>query len=42
MEADDGLDELNYNERKLDREAEKFQRERLKSVQWLKGLGAAN
>ncbi|MBL6755313.1 MAG: DinB family protein [Planctomycetes bacterium] len=42
VEADDGLDELNYNERKLDREAEKFQRERLKSVQWLKGLGAAN
>jgi len=42
VEADDGLDELNYNERVLDRESERFQRERLKSVQWLKGLGAAN
>jgi len=42
VESEDGLDELNYNERQLDREAEKFQRERLKSVQWLKGLGAAN
>ncbi|MEM1452154.1 MAG: DinB family protein [Planctomycetota bacterium] len=42
VEPDDGLDELNYNERVLEREAERFQRERLKSVQWLKGLGAAN
>ncbi|MEM6673909.1 MAG: DinB family protein [Planctomycetota bacterium] len=42
VEPDDGLDELNYNERDLEREAERFQRERLKSVQWLKGLGAAN
>lgn len=41
VEPDDGLEELNYNERDLDREAERFQRERLKSVQWLKGLGAA-
>ena len=42
VEPDDGLEELNYNERELDREAERFQRERLKSVQWLRNLGAAN
>ena len=42
VEPDEGLDELNYNERELEREAEKFQRERLKSVQWLRSLGAAN
>lgn len=42
VEPDDGLEELNYNERELEREAERFQRERLKSVQWLRGLGAAN
>lgn len=42
VEPEDGIDELNYNERDLVREAERFQRERLKSVQWLRGLGAAN
>ena len=42
VETADGLGELNYIERVLEREAERFQRERLKSVQWLKGLGAAN
>ncbi|MEL6431343.1 MAG: DinB family protein [Planctomycetota bacterium] len=41
VEPEEGIEELNYNERELDREAERFQRERLKSVQWLRGLGAA-
>ena len=42
VEPDDGLDELNYNERNLELESERFQRERLKSIAWLKSLGAAN
>lgn len=42
VEPDEGLEDLNYNERDLEREAERFQRERLRSIQWLKGLGAAN
>ena len=42
IEPDEALDELNYNERELEREAERFQRERLASVQWLRSLGAAN
>ena len=42
LDVNEAVEEGNYNERDLAREAQRFHRERLKSVQWLRGTGTAN
>ncbi len=42
VNVDEMVEEGNYNERDLARECDRFQRERLKSVRWLRSTGTAD
>lgn len=42
LNIDEMVEEGNYNERDLAREAERFQRERMRSVRWLRSTGTAD
>jgi len=42
LSVDEMVDEGNYNERDLARELDRFQRERLRSIRWLRSTGTAD